>query len=131
MYRSGVARWENHVATAMKDSGADLRGLVGAKIWRTTVDQAFATWTQAPHREKSAHLLTGPALTWAESELISKPNEYPPGVKQFILSSLAKQSEATSVARAAFDQEQTRRESRHYWMVIAASAFTRFVPPPR
>lgn len=123
---NGSARQEDDVRTAKakSDGGNDLRGLVSPRIWRSAVDQAYATWAQAPRRDKSSHLLSGPALSWAESELISNPENQSHGVKQFILASLAKQSEATSYARAAYDQEETRRESRYYWVVIAASAFT-------
>lgn len=99
-------------------------------LWRHSVESAYMAWNSAQHAQKARHLLTGPALTWAENWMMSSPETCSPGMRQFIVRSLEKQASEQAIGRSETNDEDLKKESKFHWAIIALAAFMVFSLSP-
>lgn len=100
-------------------------------VWRHSVENAYIGWHAAQHSQKGRHLLTGPALTWAENWMMSSPETCSAGMRQFIMRSLEKQASEQALGRSEADQEDLKKESKFHWAIIGLAAFMVFSLSPQ
>jgi WD40 repeat protein len=65
--------------------------------WRQVAEQCFAAWSKAPEHEKKSHLLTGPALAWAELELLANTDHHTLRYRLFLTQSLSYEDRAAEM----------------------------------
>lgn len=90
-------------------------------VWLDEVDRAFRAWRAAVPSEKTTHLLSGMALTWAESWRLTNPGDFSPATHTFIARSVAAQALKSSGEREAAATE-TRRRDRVYQQILLLMA---------
>jgi hypothetical protein len=89
---------------------ADLKGKLDFFIWHQRFKRAYQTWSKAPTNAKTQHLLTGEALSDAESRLMMHPTKFGDGERRFIMRSLAHSTERAVTAEVE-DTERRRTPS--------------------
>ena len=112
------------MAHAITREDPALKAKLEQEIWRQAFEHGYAAWSKGTDRATNDLLLNGPALAWAESWMMTRPDELSLGQKRYIVRSLAHRSDQTASGRDAFDTEQLRKESRVHWMIVGAAAFT-------
>ena len=68
-------------------------------VWRHVAEQCFAAWSRASEQEKLKHLLTGPALAWAELELLANPEQHTLRYRLFLTQSLSHEDQDVAIPR--------------------------------
>jgi WD40 repeat protein len=113
--------------SSLSHDGLEHKTRVEHDFWRPALDRSLDAWMLAPNEEKSALLLNGQILNWAESWLLTHPSDVSPNQRNFILRSLAAEQRKTANQRDQLVRTQTRKESRYLW-VIMVCAFVALIP---
>ncbi len=96
----------------------DIRGRLERESMQKLLEAAFSQWRNAPADQKSTALLSGSAVVWAERWLLTHPDEVSYTLKNFILRSLAHQSQMHSTQWIEQRQELQRKDRSYNRILI-------------
>ncbi|MEQ1648113.1 MAG: hypothetical protein ABL898_05950 [Hyphomicrobiaceae bacterium] len=95
------------------------------------LEAAFSQWRNAPADQKSTALLSGSAVVWAERWLLTHPDEVSYTLKNFILRSLAHQSQMHSTQWIEQRQELQRKDRSYNRILIVMALLALSVLAPK